>query len=51
MRIAGLGWKQALKSDPHLRNGLNVADGKITCKPVADALDLDYVSADTILDL
>jgi alanine dehydrogenase len=42
LALADKGWKQALKDDAHLREGLNVADGKITCKPVADAHGLDY---------
>jgi len=33
--IANKGYKQALMDDAHLRNGLNVIDGKITCKEVA----------------
>ena len=34
--IADKGWKRALADDPHLRQGLNVAFGKVTCAPVAD---------------
>ena len=37
LQLANMGWRQALKEDIHLRNGLNVCDGKITCKPVAEA--------------
>jgi alanine dehydrogenase len=36
--IAGKGWKRALADDLHLRQGLNVAFGHVTCRPVADAL-------------
>jgi alanine dehydrogenase len=42
LRIADLGWKGALQRDPHLAEGLNVADGKICCAPVAEALGLAY---------
>lgn len=42
MRIAGRGWREALRGDPHLLAGLNVCAGTVTCKPVADALGLDY---------
>ncbi|MEO8508222.1 MAG: alanine dehydrogenase, partial [Betaproteobacteria bacterium] len=38
LALADHGWKRALADDPHLRNGLNVALGKVTCKPVAEAL-------------
>lgn len=37
LRIANLGWRKALAGDPHLRNGLNVADGLITHPEVAHA--------------
>ena len=33
----------ALAADEHLRNGLNVANGKITDLAVAEALGYDYV--------
>ncbi|MBU6485631.1 MAG: alanine dehydrogenase [Betaproteobacteria bacterium] len=36
--LADKGWKRALADDPHLLQGLNVAEGKVTCRPVADAL-------------
>lgn len=42
LRIASLGWKEAIRSDPHLRAGLNVHDGKITHRAVADELELAY---------
>jgi alanine dehydrogenase len=37
LRLANLGWREALGSDPHLRAGLNIWNGKVTCKPVAEA--------------
>ncbi len=49
LRLANLGWKKALRSDKHLKNGLNVAYGKITCEPVAKAQNLPFVSADEII--
>ena len=42
MRLANLGAARALAEDRHLANGLNVADGKIRHKSVADALNLPY---------
>ena len=42
-RIARLGWKEALSEDPHLLNGLNVCEGKLTYKAVAEAQNLDWV--------
>ncbi len=34
--IADRGWKQALRDDPNLRNGLNVCAGKVTYQAVAN---------------
>ena len=45
LRIADLGWKEALRRDPHLRAGLNVWDGKVTYQAVADDLGLPYTPA------
>lgn len=46
LALASKGWKRALAEDPHLANGLNIAFGKVTCKPVAEALDYQYVAWD-----
>jgi alanine dehydrogenase len=50
LRIADLGWKEALRRDFHLRAGLNVWDGHVTHQAVADALGIDYVPAERALD-
>ncbi len=42
LALADKGWKRALADDPHLRNGLNVARGKITHPQVATALGAPY---------
>lgn len=42
VRLADLGWIDACKRDPGLANGVNVVDGKITFKTVAEAFDLPY---------
>lgn len=47
--IARMGWKEALRVYPHLRNGLNVCDGKITHSEVAEAHGLDSVGPDSFL--
>jgi alanine dehydrogenase len=49
LAIADKGWKKALADDLHLRNGLNVANGKVTYKAVADDLGYSYVAADTAM--
>jgi len=47
--LANKGWRQALREDPHLKNGLNVCQGKVTYAAVAQDLGYDYVPADTLL--
>ena len=42
MKLANLGAEQAMAADPHLANGLNVYQGKIAFKAVADDLDLPF---------
>jgi len=51
LALADKGWKKALADDKHLRNGLNVHDGKVTYAAVAEAHNLAYVSAESILGL
>jgi len=48
LAIADKGWKEALADDAHLRNGLNVAFGKVTCRPVAEALGYGFVEPSTV---
>jgi len=49
LALANKGWQRALAEDGHLRNGLNVAFGKVTCAPVAQALGYKYVPAGAVL--
>lgn len=50
LAIANKGWKQALKDDPHLRNGLNLCEGTVTNQSVAEDLGYPYVAADKVID-
>jgi alanine dehydrogenase len=45
LQLADKGWKRALMENPSLKEGLNVCQGKITYRSVAESLDLPY-SAD-----
>ena len=45
VKLADQGIKNALIEDPQLRDGLNIYDGHITCRGVADALHLTYTPA------
>lgn len=42
--IANKGYKKALLDDVHLRDGLNIIHGKVTCKEVASDLGYPYTS-------
>lgn len=50
LTLADKGYRQALEDDVHLRNGLNVHAGVLTCKEVAEALSLDYQPAKEVLE-
>ena len=43
LRIARMGWKEALRANPHLAEGLNVHGGKVTYRAVAEELGYDYL--------
>ena len=47
--LATKGWRKALLEDAHLRNGLNVCQGKVTYQAVARDLGYDYVPAESLL--
>ncbi len=49
LALADEGYRVALGRDPHLRAGLNVHEGRVTHKAVADALKLPYVPAEQAL--
>lgn len=49
IRLANEGWKEACRSDKSLRLGLNIVDGQIVYKGVADAFDLPYTPVDQVL--
>ena len=42
LRLANKGWKQALRDDPALLKGLNVVDGKVTYRGVAEAFGIEF---------
>ena len=51
LRIANRGLMRALAKDPHLLNGLNIHDGKVTYRAVAEALKLEYTPAQKALGI
>ena len=42
LKMANMGYREAMRSDKALMRGLNIHDGKVTYKPVADALNMEY---------
>ena len=49
LAIADHGWKAALRANPYLAEGLNVWDGKVTYKAVAEDLGYEYVPVEKAL--
>jgi len=47
--LANKGWKNALMDSVHLKNGLNVAEGKVTFEAVAMDLGYNFVNPDALL--
>jgi alanine dehydrogenase len=47
--LAGMGWREALKNDKHLANGLNVHNGQINFEAVAQELGYEYLSAEVAI--
>lgn len=49
IKLAGQGYAAALKNDKHLRNGLNIFKGQLTCTEVGQAHGLPTVTAEQVL--
>ncbi|MGB0849774.1 MAG: alanine dehydrogenase [Bacteroidia bacterium] len=49
IQLANKGWRQACSESKELRLGLNIVDGKVCYKGVADAFNLDYTPVEDIL--
>ncbi len=49
IKLADQGWEKACKADHALKLGLNVVNGKVVYKSVAQAFDLDYVPVEEVL--
>ncbi|MGH6947936.1 MAG: alanine dehydrogenase [Kiloniellales bacterium] len=51
LALANKGYRKALAEDIHLRHGLNVANGKVTYKAVAEAHKLNYTPPEEVLGI
>ncbi|MDX1934022.1 MAG: alanine dehydrogenase [Capsulimonadales bacterium] len=49
LALAAKGWKAALCQDGALLKGLNLADGKVTFKPLAEQYGAEYIAPDTLV--
>ena len=49
LRLADMGWIEACRRDPGLADGVNVVDGKVTFKAVAEAFDIEYTPLDKVV--
>jgi alanine dehydrogenase len=49
IRLAGQGWKKACQDSLELRLGLNVIQGEVVYKAVADAFNLPYTDVKKFL--
>ncbi|MEM9822807.1 MAG: alanine dehydrogenase [Bacteroidota bacterium] len=49
IQLAEKGWKKACNEDPHLKKGLNVIQGSVVYKGVADAFDLPLENVEDFL--
>ena len=49
LALAQKGWRKALGDDPHLRAGLNIAQGRVTHAAVAQGLGLEMLAPDEAL--
>ncbi|NGP86902.1 alanine dehydrogenase [Fodinibius halophilus] len=47
--IANKGWQTALAEDEELKKGLNIVNGDVVYKDVAEAFDMDYTAIDSVL--
>jgi len=49
LQLANKGWKQAAIENHGIKTGLNIVDGLVTYRGVAEAFDLDYTPVDSVL--
>ncbi|PVY40157.1 alanine dehydrogenase [Pontibacter virosus] len=49
IQLANKGWKKACSDSEELKKGLNVVQGKVVYKGVAEAFNLEYTEVDTVL--
>jgi alanine dehydrogenase len=48
LQLANKGWESACKENAALAKGLNIVNGKVVYKEVAEAFDLDYIELESL---
>jgi len=46
LKMVTMGYREAMRSDKALMRGLNTYDGKVTYKPVAEAVNMEYLKVE-----
>jgi alanine dehydrogenase len=49
LTLSNKGWREAIKANPHLKNGLNICEGHVTYAAVASDLGYKYIDPDTLI--
>ena len=49
LTLANMGWKAASQKHEDIRKGINVIDGKVTCKAVADVFGMPHTPIESLL--
>jgi alanine dehydrogenase len=49
LELAARGWREAARTDPALARGVNVVEGTVTYKPVAEAHAMTYTPLESVL--
>ncbi len=50
LELANKEWKKAMRENSALLSGLNIADGKVTFRAIADAFNLEYCPPESLLN-
>lgn len=50
MKIASLGWKEALRADSSLAKGANIVEGHVVYPAIASLYNMDYIALEDILN-
>ena len=49
LALAGEGWRAAATRDASLRRGLNIVDGKVTFRPIAEQFGVEYAAPESVV--